>query len=104
MLRLEDPVRSAGAIESHVNCGSFIRMDARADQVASQWQLGIKSVNLAPLITHPGSILLRIDDPKGEVGRFRGKTDPRIALAQRLLNALALDRDSRDVRGDLGQS
>src|SRR4029077_6759308 len=101
VLRFEDPVRSAGAIESGVDCGSFIRMDARADQVASQRQLGIKSVNLAPLITHPGSILLRIDDPKREISRFRCEIDPCIALAQRLLDALALDRNSGDVCGNL---
>src|SRR5438874_3400349 len=97
-------MRSAGAIKSGVERGSFIRMDARADQVASQRQLGIKSVNPSPLITHPGSVLLRINDPKCEIGGFRSEIDACITLAQGLLHPLALDRNSSDVSGNLGQS
>ena len=104
VLRFEDSVRSARAIKSGVERGSFIRMHARADQVASQRQLGIKSVNLAPFVTHPSGVLFGIDDPKGQIGRFRREIDACITLAQGLLPSLALDRDSRDVRGDLGQS
>ena len=48
--------------------------------------------------------MLRIDDPKCEVGRFRGETDARIPLAQRLLLPQAIDCDSGNVGGDFSQS
>src|SRR6266436_258243 len=78
-------------------------MHAREKQVASQRQLGIKSINRAPFVTHPSLVLLRIDNPKREIGRFRSEIDSRIALAQRLLPTLALDRNTGNVRGHFGQ-
>ena len=84
--------------------GSFIDVDPPADQVARQRQLRIESVHRASLVTHPGGVSLRIDDPKREVGRFRREIYARLALAQHLLGPLPLDRDSGDVGRDLGQS
>ncbi len=52
----EGSMRRARAIESRVDRGPFIRMDARADQIARERERGIKSVNGAALVAHPGGV------------------------------------------------
>src|SRR5262249_16724320 len=55
------------------------------------------------LFAHPGRVLLRIQDPKSKISRFRREADARFALAQDFLLSLPLNSNPRDMRGDLGQ-
>ena len=103
VLALESSVRGAGLIISRLDRRSFVRMDAGKNQVAGHRLVGIETIDHASLFAHPGGVLLRIQNPKGQIGRFCGETYARFALAQCLLLLLAFDGNASNVGGDLSQ-
>src|SRR5439155_20364825 len=75
VLNLERLLGDSRVRKSCLNRGTFIGVNPRHDLLAGSWCMRSKAVQSAPLFTDPSVVLFRVQNAKGEIGRFCSATN-----------------------------